>query len=124
MGRSPVTRSQADLLRSLRPVSYKYKEGERKTEEGKKMRFGFIADEAVETLPEIARSLPGHDDKRQGLVYQDLLAFLTSMLQSLTKEMAGTTTRLASIEERIRQRKKWKRAKRLQRSASAAHLSS
>lgn len=107
-------RSHADFLRELRPVSYKYKD------EGKNTRFGFIADEVAETLPEIARTLPGNDEKNQGLVYQDLLAFLTSMLQSLTREMAVLTPRLASIEERIAQRKKWKRAKRARRAASAA----
>lgn len=110
-------RSQADLLHELRPVSYKYKD------EAKNMRFGFIADEVAETLPDIARTLPGNDEKRQGLVYQDLLAFLTSMLQGLTREMAVLTPRLASIEERIAQRKKWKRSKRARRAASAASSS-
>lgn len=107
----------ANVLRELRPVSFKYKGTSKESE---RTRFVFIAQEVSESLPEIARTLPrgtGYDElgageERQGLVYQDLLAVLTAMLQGLTKEMSVLTPRLASIEERIAQRKRLKRSRR------------
>lgn len=104
----------SDILRELRPVSYKYKGT---TEEKNRTRFGFIAQEIEEQLPQITRQLPDYED-HHGLVYQDLLAFLTTMLQSLAKDMAVLTPRLASVEERISQRRKWKRAQRRKKAAA------
>lgn len=99
------------ILRKLQPVSYTYKGS---GAESTKTRFGFIADEMMDALPEITRGLPQKDEGFMGLVYQDLLAFLTAMLQGLAKDMSTAIPRLAMIEERIRQRKKWKRAKKQQ----------
>lgn len=97
------------ILRELRPVSYTYTGT---SKESKNTRFGFIADEMQRSLPQITRALPHADEGRQGLVYQDLLAFLTAMLQNLAGEMSTLVPRLASIEARIAQRKKWKKARR------------
>jgi len=97
------------ILRELRPVSYTYTGT---SKESKNTRFGFIADEMQQSLPQITRALPHSDEGRQGLVYQDLLAFLTAMLQNLAGEMSTLTPRLASIEARIAQRRKWKKARR------------
>jgi len=104
----------ADVLQKLRPVSYQMKEDSAKT------RFGFIADEISKELPQITRTLPAgvvHEDERQGLVYQDLLAFLTAMLQNLAKDITTITPALASIESRIAERKRWKRKKKRDRRA-------
>jgi len=106
----------ADPLAELRPVSYNYKGDEAK---GLPLRFGFIADEVSKVLPQVVRTLPQGEDK-QGLVYQDLLAFLVAALQGLTKEMAVLMPQLASIEGRIAQRKRWKRARRRKAAAAAA----
>jgi len=101
-----------DILRELRPVSYTYK-GATGLEAGQ-TRFGFVADEMMNALPQITRTLPrgdDGDDDKLGLVYQDLLAFLTAQLQSFSKEMSTLMPRLASIEGRISHRRKRKRAK-------------
>jgi len=107
--RQTLKEGHPDILRELRPVSYTYKGS---SEEAKHTRFGFIADEMNRTLPQITRSLPRKDESRLGLVYQDLLAFLTAMLQGLAQDMATLAPRLASIEGRIAQRKRWKKEKR------------
>lgn len=113
-----------DILRELRPVSYTYK-GATGREAGQ-TRFGFVADEMVNALPQITRTLPQGDDDKLGLVYQDLLAVLTAQLQSLSKEMSTLMPRLASIEGRISHRRARKRAKkraekrRLKKLATAA----
>jgi len=103
--------SQDKLLRELRPVSYNYK-SERK--ESQQTRFGFVANEMVKILPQLTRTLPRSGD-RLGLVYQGMLAFLTAMLQGLSKEMNTVLPRLASIENRIAQRKRWKKVQRARR---------
>jgi hypothetical protein len=107
-----------DILRELRPVSYRYKGS---SEESQRTRFGFIADEMAQTLPQITRTLPDRDENEgmQGLVYADLLAFLTSMLQSMAKDMAVLVPRLTSIEDRIAERKRWKQARRNSRAAAS-----
>jgi len=108
--------SSADILRGLRPVSYKYKGS---GPDAKNTRFGFIADEMAISLPEIARTLPQHGEDKQGLVYQDLLAFLVATLQGLSKQMSVLMPQLTSVEERIAKRKRWKRARRKKASRSA-----
>lgn len=110
-GKSP------DILRELRPVSYTYK-GASGLEAGQ-TRFGFVADEMMNALPQITRTLPQGDEDKLGLVYQDLLAFLTAQLQSFSKEMSTLMPRLASIEGRIRQRRKRKRKRAKKRRAAA-----
>jgi len=92
-------------LDELRPVSFQYlKEDD--------TRLGFVANELQRTLPELVREMPDGKDKRLGVVYQDLMAVLTTMIQGLVTEASVLQPRMRSIEERIKQRKKWKRAKR------------
>jgi len=81
---SPQLASSADagtlgpLLRALRPVVYKYKE----QAQSKPSRFGFIADELENTLPQVVRTYQGDQGKTwKGVVYQDFIAVLTAGLQ-------------------------------------------
>lgn len=92
------------MLRELRPVSYMYRKDD---VESKHMRFGFIADEMQNVLPEVTRTLDT-EDKRQSIVYQDLIAVLTAMIQGVVKDFAALAPRMHSVETRIAQRKKWK----------------
>jgi hypothetical protein len=114
-------RTRPELLRELRPVSYLYKDQGRAGEEAGRTRFGFVADEMQKTMPHIVRSMPHKgDETRLGIVYQDLLAFLTATLQGLSKEMGALMPQLASVEQRIAQRRKYKRARRRKRKKQAA----
>jgi hypothetical protein len=109
----PEGMTQNDLLRELRPVTFQYKK-----DTAPEPRFGFVAQEMEKTLPQLVRRLPKQEDK-MGLVYMDMLAFLTAMLQGLTKEMGVLVPRLASIEGRIAQRKTWKKARRARGAAAS-----
>merc|ERR1719335_1357086 len=81
------------LLRELRPVSYNLKTGA----EGKRMRFGFIADEIEQVLPQVVRT--GLDSmNKKGIVYPDLIAVLTSMVQELSTQMKVLTQRIKTSE--------------------------
>jgi len=99
------------ILRKLRPVSFNMKGNTGHT------RLGFIADEIFDVLPQVHRISP-HTNRRQGIMYQDLLAFLTNMLQELFGELSSATTRLQGVEERIHKRKQWKRRRMRQPSSS------
>eukprot|EP00747_Dinoflagellata_sp_TGD_P065372 gnl/TRDRNA2_/TRDRNA2_154332_c0_seq1.p1 gnl/TRDRNA2_/TRDRNA2_154332_c0~~gnl/TRDRNA2_/TRDRNA2_154332_c0_seq1.p1 ORF type:complete len:208 (+),score=48.45 gnl/TRDRNA2_/TRDRNA2_154332_c0_seq1:279-902(+) len=73
--------SLAPLLRALRPVAYRFK-----GEGTKPVRFGFIADELEESLPQVVRQMDGKEEKGEatkGIVYQDLIAVLTAALKGL-----------------------------------------
>jgi len=84
-------------LDELRPVSFQYlKEDD--------TRLGFVANELQRTLPELVREMPDGKDKRLGVVYQDLMAVLTTMIQGLVTEASVLQPRMRSIEERIKQR--------------------
>lgn len=93
------------VLRQLRPVSYNFKEGA----EAKYMRFGFIADEIEEVLPQIIRTLPSSSPKednseppelsdKKGIVYPDLIAVLTSMVKEFSSQMTAVKSRLRQAE--------------------------
>jgi hypothetical protein len=105
------------ILRELRPVSFKYRKGT--DSKDSHTRFGFLADELLRTLPEITRSMEGgdrpKDEQLLGVTENDLLAVLTTVLQGLAKDMAEITPRLQDIEQRVQQRKRWKRAKQAER---------
>jgi hypothetical protein len=70
------------VLRELRPVSYQFKKD---VEAKAAHRFGFIADEVSELIPQVVRDLPTKHDgiQHQGIVYQDLIAVLAAAIQSL-----------------------------------------
>jgi len=57
------------VLRELRPVSYKFKEGP----DAKYSRYGFVAQELERVMPDVVRT---HKEENH-VVYQDLVAFLT-----------------------------------------------
>jgi len=71
------------LLRSLRPVSYHYKDKDHgpSSADGE-VRFGFLADELERSLPQVVRSYTGDGGRSwKGVVYQDMIAVLTAALK-------------------------------------------
>lgn len=97
------------LLRQLRPVSYNFRQGN----EAKYMRFGFIADELEQILPQVVRELPGQDaekeeeeqeepgkkpDKKKGVVYTDLIAVLTTVVKDFNMQLKGLQGRMKTAE--------------------------
>lgn len=81
-GQGPSDATLSWLLRSLRPVAYRFKRGA----ESKYQRFGFIADEVRALLPDLTRPIDKDDrseDPVSGLVYSDLIALLVAQLQRL-----------------------------------------
>jgi len=97
------------LLRELRPVSFKFREGA----EAKGTRYGFVAQEVEKILPEMVRE----KDQTKFVVYQDMVAVLT-LASQVQQE------RLASSEERARVRsavldKQAQRMSKLQRGVAA-----
>jgi hypothetical protein len=114
------------LLRQLRPVSYSFRKGV----DAKNMRFGFIADELENVVPEVVRR-PGDREvsQQKAVVYQDLIALLFAGSQSQQgvidrnqKRIVDLADRLTKYEEemkeeeeiarKVRSFKRWK-AKRL-----------
>jgi hypothetical protein len=72
------------LLRQLRPVSYSFRAGH----ESKQMRFGFIADEMESMLPQVVRKVANKEFVDQkALVYDDLIALLTSSVQDQQRSL-------------------------------------
>merc|ERR1719198_3102 len=93
------------LLQQMRPVSYNMKNSS-----DSELRFGFIADEMADTLPDVTREQI--DSKgTSGIVYQDLIAVLTKILQDLGSSMAAMRPRVESVEERIQRRHHWNTVK-------------
>jgi hypothetical protein len=85
------------LLRELRPVSYNLKTGA----ENKRVRFGFIADELEQVLPQVVRTKEDTPEKRKGVVYPDLIAVLTSMVQELNSQFKVMKSRMKIAEEEL-----------------------
>jgi hypothetical protein len=85
------------LLRELRPVSYNLKTGS----ENKRVRFGFIADELEQVLPQVVRTKEDTPEKRKGVVYPDLIAVLTSMVQELNSQFKVMKSRMKIAEEEL-----------------------
>lgn len=92
------------VFQKLRPVSYNFR-----PEQGRE-RFGFIADEMLEVLPEMTR-VSQNRERTMGILYQDLLAVLLTRMQDMVFEMHTMGSRLTSIESRTQQRKDWRRSK-------------
>jgi len=96
--------SSVSVLEMLRPVAYSMRS------DPARVRFGFIADEMEQVLPEVTRitQADSAEHARAGIMYLDLLAVLACSMQELTMEMSIITERLSSVEERIRKRKRQK----------------
>jgi len=91
------------IMRELRPVSFKFKNGP----EGKHQRYGFVAQELQQVLPDLVR---GQGEKHLAVAYQDLIALLTlaaQVLQEKVKQQEETLERLVKIVEEIDQRTRW-----------------
>jgi hypothetical protein len=99
------------LLRQISPVAYNYKKSDA---EGRRTRFGFIAQDVRRVLPQVTRDFKSTDT--MGIIYQDLIAVLTYTLQDLGSGIKTMGEKLASVETRIQQRKHFKAAKKAKRS--------
>merc|ERR1719454_1499712 len=74
------------ILRELRPVSFQFKRGP----EAKLQRFGFIADEVQQTLPQVVHQTRDRADNYKGILYEDLLAVLASAMQHMQHQLDGS----------------------------------
>jgi len=91
----------SDVLQRLRPVSY-----DLRSDPGKE-RFGFIADEMGQVLPQVTRT-QANQESRMGIIYEDLIAVLINAMQDLFSDMAQLRPRVNSVEHRIQERKAWR----------------
>lgn len=87
------------VLRQLRPVSYNFKTGS----DAKNMRFGFIADEMEQVLPQVVRELPNRkaepgEEKKKGIIYPDLIAVLTGMMREFGDQLKAVQARVKLSE--------------------------
>lgn len=82
------------FLDKIRPVSFVMDLGD------DSVRFGFIAQEIERVLPEIVRTTNG-TDSAYSLVYQDLIALLTAVMQEQQKRIEQLEIRLRQNNERI-----------------------
>jgi acyl-[acyl carrier protein]--UDP-N-acetylglucosamine O-acyltransferase len=99
-----LTRDEAtmDMIRKLSPVSYKYKN----TAESKYSRFGFIAQEMQQILPDVVRESvetadPLSPTKHKAIRYGDLVAVLTMGIQSMDRVSEGLELELSKLEARV-----------------------
>lgn len=85
------------VLRELRPVSYNFIKGlEAKTAP----RFGFIADDLAVTIPQVVKERET-GPKYKGVLYQDLIAVLTSALQSLQRSFDEADAARRALQQRL-----------------------
>lgn len=96
------------FLDRIRPVSYNLRPD---SPAGDHVRFGFIADEMFDVLPEITR-VAKTKERTMGILYEDLISVLTARMQDMFSEMALATARMQSVESRIQQRKQWRSRRR------------
>jgi len=96
------------LLRQLRPVSYNFKKGG----EAKYLRFGFIADEMEQILPQVVHELPNQPEPeigpdgekappKKGIVYTDLIAVLTTVVKDFNMQLKGLQSRMTTAEQEL-----------------------
>jgi len=96
------------LLRQLRPVSYNFKKGN----EAKYLRFGFIADEMEQILPQVVHELPNQPEPevgpdgekappKKGIVYTDLIAVLTTVVKDFNMQLKGLQSRMTTAEQEL-----------------------
>jgi len=82
------------VLRQLRPVSYRFVRGV----DAKHIRFGFIADEIQQVLPEVVREVNVAEGPRKSIVYTDLIAILTAAVRDFGSEVEAVKKRVALAE--------------------------
>lgn len=87
------------LLREIRPVSFKLRGGA----EAKRLRFGFIADELERVLPEVVRTDRAAAINKKGVIYNDLIAVLTTVVQLLSVDLGVLKDRVRRAEEDLAQ---------------------
>jgi len=88
------------FLRQLRPVSFKFRVGALGAlEEDPRERYGFIADEVEQVLPEMVQSIkrPGDTEEVQAVAYQDFIALLVAAQQKHDAAVRGLDERLAEL---------------------------
>ncbi|CAK0868374.1 unnamed protein product, partial [Prorocentrum cordatum] len=91
------------LLRSLRPVSYNFKQGA----DAKQVRFGFIAQDVERVLPQVVHDINQTTEKvdgqepRKGIAYPDLIAVMTAMMKDFSSELHGVRARLEAAEAEL-----------------------
>jgi len=101
-------RSPAWLLRQLRPVSYHFHhDSDSKRMHGgdpKLQRFGFVADELQQVVPEVIRNVKFDDqDDIKAVAYQDLIALMVAAQQQQSDEFHKLTGRLSHLEQLVEQ---------------------
>lgn len=79
------------VLRQLRPVSFKFKQGP----EAKYSRYGFVAQELQQVLPSLVRKV---EDDHLAVVYQDLIALLTAAAQMLQEKVTKQEEKISKLE--------------------------
>lgn len=92
------------MLRQLRPVSFSFKKGV----DSKHMRFGFIADELENVVPQVVRSIDRKDSdvpNLKGVVYQDLIALLTAATQAQNVRLDGFRARFDELTAELERMK-------------------
>jgi hypothetical protein len=104
------------MMRQIRPVSFNYRDGPQKMQK----RLGFIAQELEEVVPQVTREQGEGSAKTKSVMYMDLIAVLTSMIQELGENLAFMRPRVLAVERRVRQRKKKIRAKRKRKALKTA----
>lgn len=86
------------ILRAMRPVSYSYKS------DTENVRFGFVADEIESFLPEVLRKSKDLNETT-GIIYQDILAVMTTALQDLGDMVSKLRPRVVSLESRVQRQR-------------------
>lgn len=81
------------LLRELRPVSFKFRDGP----EAKYSRYGFVAQELEQVLPEMVRTR----NEEKHVVYQDMVAVLTLASQVQQDRLASQEARAQLRRSRL-----------------------
>jgi hypothetical protein len=102
----PGEESPLWVLRQMRPVSFQFKDNA----QGKKpTRFGFVADELEQVIPDVVRRVQDTDHSKQemlggdshfkGVAYQDLIALLTSVAKSQQLASEQLAERVLQLEQ-------------------------
>jgi hypothetical protein len=96
-GSEPV-RSLFPILQELRPVVYRYKDGA--TGLGKnQVRFGFVADELEQLVPDVVRTTTKEGQSKKGVVYQDLIALLAAGMREHQGRLEAVERQHSSSEQ-------------------------
>lgn len=96
-GQSEEAEGVSWVLRQLRPVSFKFKNGP----EAKYSRYGFIAQELQEVLPSVVRSVQTDGREHLAVAYQDLIALLTSAAQILQEKVSKQEDKITRLEDQL-----------------------